>query len=202
MELSQEKIRRHLPEYLNPNDKTKLFEELKLFPDNIDSRIYSSHPELSDKIIYQGDIVSNQPLVFLPNNIVKSNQVFIISNTCDIDLSNERVKTPRVVYCPIIQFQVYSQLVREYYDTVEAVDSHLNTIKKQRITSMFYLPEYGDITESIVLFDSTNNYLLDESNLERMLENRVVSLANYGFYLFLVKLSIHFTRVEENVNRG
>jgi hypothetical protein len=202
MELSQEKIRRHLPEYLNPDDKTKLFEELKSFPDNIDSRIYSSHPELSDKIIYQGDIVSNQPLVFLPNNTVKSNQVFIISNTCDIDLRNERVKTPRVVYCPIIQFQAYSQLVREYYDTMEAAVSHLNTIKKQRITSMFYLPEYGDVKESIVLFDSTNNYRLDESSLERMLENRVVSLANYGFYLFLVKLSIHFTRVEENVNRG
>jgi hypothetical protein len=202
MELSQDEICRHLPEYLSPDDKTKLFDELKSFPENIDGRIYTSHPKLSNEIIYQGDIISSQPVVFLPDDTIKMKQVFVISNTCDIDLSNKRIKTPRVVYCPIILFQAYSQLIHDYYDTYEAAQDHLNTIKKQRITSMFYLPEYGDVKESIVLFDATNNHRLDAPQLEDMLDKRVVSLANYGFYLFLVKLSIHFTRIEERVNRG
>ena len=201
MELS-EKIHQHLPVYLSPQDKRKLFAEISSFPDNIDSRIYSSNPKISDDVIYQGDIVANHPLVFLPDTSVQEKQVFIISNTCDIDLNNRRIKSPYIVYCPIIKFEAYEKLVSSYYESKEAINGHLTSVRKQRITSMFYLPRHGQVEESIVLFDSSNSHRLDSCHLDNMLDNRVISLGNYGFMLFLVKLSIHFTRVEEGVNRG
>lgn len=201
MELG-DKIHQHLPHYLNAEDRSELFNELKAFPDNIDHRIYSSHPNISDDIIYQGDVVNKQPVIFLPDITVKNKQVFIISNTCDIDLTNVRVKIPNVVYCPVISFVGYKKLVYEYYDTEQKAQDHLTSVRKQRITDMFYLPEHGEVIESIVLFDSVNNHRLSSDHLKNMLDNRIISLGNYGFMLFLVKLSIHFTRIEERVDRG
>lgn len=32
-------------------------------------------------------------------------------------------------------------------------------------------------------------------------QKKIFTLSNYGFYMFLVKLSIHFTRVREGVDR-
>ncbi|HYX05936.1 MAG TPA: hypothetical protein VE912_04305 [Bacteroidales bacterium] len=201
MELTEE-IHRHLPTYLNPEDRKNLFDEIKSFPSNIDSRIYSSHPSLSKDIIYQGDIIANQPFILLPENNLKNSQVLVISNTCDIDLSNNNIKSPRVVYCPIISFSNYKNLVYKSYEKEQSANDHLNSVRKQEITDMFYLPEHGDIKESIVLFDAANNYRMEPSQAKEMLENRITSLGNYGFMLFIVKLSIHFTRIEEGVNRG
>lgn len=201
MDLS-EKIHRHLPLYLNAEDRAHLFDEIRSFPENIDSRIYSSHPEISDQIIYQGDIIKDQPLIFLPDKTIREKRVFVISNTCDIDLTNNRAMTPKIVYCPTISFEAYSRIASSYYDSKDKLENHLRAIRKQRITSMFYLPKHGQLHESIVLFDSPNNYRLDAKHLKSMLANRIITLGNYGFMLFLVKLSIHFTRIEENVNRG
>ncbi|MDZ7755505.1 hypothetical protein [Rhodohalobacter sp.] len=198
-----EKIKRHIPTYLNPETKKQLFDELKSFPDNIDQRIYSSQEKLSDTIIYQGDIIKRQPIVFLPDINVKERRVFIISNTCDVDLNNPRPIPNRITYCPIIDLSAYANIVKRsnHFSTDEGISSHIESIKKQRVTSMFYLPEHGVYKESIVLFDSATSLNLDEKRKQGMLENRGLKLGNYGFYLFLIKLSIHFTRIEENVDR-
>lgn len=198
-----DKIKSHIPTYLNPESKKELFEELKSFPDNIDSRMYTESNTLSDSILYQGDVINEQPLVFLPELKIFRKRVFIISNTCDIALSNERPKTPQVTYCPIIDLQAYKKMIEEssYFKSSEGLDDHLTTIRNQRMTTMFYLPEKGGYSESIVLFDSAHSIKITEEQLENMLNNRVLKLGNYGFYLFLVKLSIHFTRIEEGINR-
>jgi len=200
----EEKIQRHLPLYLNPEDRGALFEELKSFPDNIDQRIYTNNSDIFENNLLQGDGVDNQKLIFLPDTTIKEKRVFIISNTCDIDLSNPRIQSPKVIYCPIIKFSAYKNLVESsgFFNNPESIQDHLTAIRKQRITSMFYLPSHGDLDESIALLDSLNHCRLDEDCLANMIGNRVFSLGNYGFYLFLVKLSIHLNRIEEGINRG
>jgi hypothetical protein len=42
----------------------------------------------------------------------------------------------------------------------------------------------------------------NEISRESLKQQRIFSLSNYGFYLFLFKLSIHFTRFGEAVDRG
>lgn len=199
-----DKIKRHLPTYLNPESRKKLFDELKAFPSNIDERMYSSDIDINDDIIYQGDIIDNQPIIFLPDTSIKEKRVFVISNTCDNDINNPRPTSPTVSYCPIIDFTAYINMINKtgFFKTKEALEGHIKAIKDQRITTMFYLPSHKDISESIVLLSSFNSLRLDNHQKNNFIANRKLCLANYGFYLFLIKLSIHLTRIEENVDRG
>ena len=84
----------------------------------------------------------------------------------------------------------------------EQVEEHLSAVRKQKVSSILYLPGISDLKESIVFFDrimSIDNSFIDRENLEI---NRLFSLSDYGFYLLLFKLSIHFSRIQEKVNRG
>ena len=65
-----------------------------------------------------------------------------------------------------------------------------------------YLPAIGNMEESLVFLDrifNINNKYIDRSNLENI---RIFSFSDYGFYLLIFKLSVHFSRVQEKVNRG
>ena len=37
---------------------------------------------------------------------------------------------------------------------------------------------------------------------EELNSKRLFSLSDYGFYMLLFKLSVHFSRIQEKVNRG
>lgn len=197
-----EEIRSHLPSYLSPSKQDKLFDELKKFPNNIDERMYEpSHIE--GNYLCQGDAVNNMPLIFLPDKNVQKENVFIISNTCDISPENRRYYPSSILYCPIVDYEKYSYLVKEAREDEQSAKSHLETLRNQRITSRFYLPEGSQIDESIVLFDKINNcrvsYAYDEISLS---EDRIFSLSLYGFYLFIFKISVHLTRFQEQIERS
>jgi hypothetical protein len=85
----------------------------------------------------------------------------------------------------------------------ESVKSHLASIRAQRVSTMFYLPTLNDaFPESVALLDRVNNCGLEycyESNERR---ERYFSLSDYGFYMFLFKLSIHFMRMSEDFQRS
>ena len=57
-----------------------------------------------------------------------------------------------------------------------------------------YLPQY-------LFLDRINNCPIEAVSKEDIDKKRLFTLSNYGFYMFLVKLSIHFTRVREEVDR-
>jgi len=196
----EDQIKLFLPKYLNSNDQEDLFEALKQFPNNLDL-IYTS-ANLNNSIIYQGDGLESLPFIFLPDEKVQKENGMILSNTCDIDPSNYRPMKSRVIYCPIIQFQKYEKLVKNYFKNDDNLVIHLNGIKNQRITSFFYLPSYGDFPESIALLDRINNCDNGRFNPKVINNCRIFTLSNYGFYLFLIKISIHFTRIREGVNRN
>jgi hypothetical protein len=160
----EDKIQRHLPLYLNPEERGQLFDEIRRFPENIDQRIYTEYLGKFESNILQGDGIDGQSLVFLPKAEVKKGRVFIISNTCDIDLSNSRIQPPRAMYCPIIKFSRYKELVEgsDFYGSSEAINNHLESVRKQQITNMFYLPQHGNLDESIALLDAINLNRIEE----------------------------------------
>jgi len=55
--------------------------------------------------------------------------------------------------------------------------------------------------DSIVFLDRVNNYPLGEMSVEDVKRKKLFVLSNYGLYIFLIKLSIHFTRIQENGDR-
>ncbi len=68
---------------------------------------------------------------------------------------------------------------------------------------MLYLPIGGSLGyEAVVFLDRINHCSNKSISRENISESRLFMLSNYGFYLFLVKLSIHFNRIQENVDRG
>ena len=201
-----EEIKKYLPQHLSSTAQQELFNELKAFPHNIDQRIYTTclrnHTNL-----FKGDGIQNLLYIHFPSTNVNQVPGIILSNTCDIDQANKRLVPLRMVYAPIINLGKYEQsLIENHVDTgqrsVESINSHIADIRKQHISHIFYLPKGGQLeNDSIVFFDRINNCpsnLLDE---KAVIRQRIFTLSDYGFYLFLFKLSVHFTRIRDGVSR-
>lgn len=195
-------ISKYLPQYLSDENQKELFQQLKDFPNNY-HKIFASLTNFNNGII-QSDVVENIPFINLPNTEIKKAKVLVLSNSCDIEPTNQRHMPPSVSYVPIISLTKLEALFKNQNKSDEQISNIINDIKKQNITSMFYLPKGANLDEDCVaLFDKTLHCKRDDFfNLAKE-DNRkkLVSFGNYGFYIFLIKLSIHFTRIHEDIDR-
>lgn len=198
-----EDIRRYLPTYLSPEAQDRLFSELKQFPDNVDQRMYSTGG-IDNETVFQGDGIRELPQIFLPDDRIEPKPALVLSNTCDIDLRNRRSIPPRIVYCPIINLEKFRTrlLGTDYFDSEEKVDEYIGVIRRQEVSTIFFLPAYQNMEDSLALLDGINSCRRDVIDDNQIQAFRLFTLSNYGFYLFLYKLSIHFTRIREGVERG
>lgn len=201
--LDFEDIKKYLPHYLSDNASKNLFSELKKFPNNLDQRIYTSFLK-NNEIIYQGDGVNDLPHVELPLSKIKEVQGLILSNTCDIDQENDRLFPTRLVHAPIIKLSKYNALLIELgKQDNKIVNKHIETIKKQYISNIFYLPRNSYLEEdSLIFFDRISSLPSSFIPKSKIIEKRTFSLSDFGFYLLLFKLSVHFTRIREGVSRN
>lgn len=195
-------IRLFLPKYLSPENYEQLISELRSFPTNIDKRMFTSG--LERDIIYQGDGLRDMPVVNIENLDlgVKHHPCMIISNTCDMDLANTRLYPTTILYTPILQLSKYTHILEKYGATADKIKNHIADVKAQKVSSMFYLPSTGDMEESIVFLDRilhVSQKYVDRDSVEK---RRLFSLSDYGFYLFVFKISMHLSRIREGVNRG
>lgn len=200
---SFDEIKRHLPQFLTSVDQKALFSEVDSF---LSSRNLSSGGYYSDNAKFidnfcQGDGVNGLSFVDLRTKSFKNKMGMLISNTCDMDPSNARTYPTFVSYCPVHFLDVYRQALIDKGINTQKVRSHIDAIKNQKDTSFFYLPNIPNIgRDGVVYFGQINSCpreMLDEGNVEKIFQ-----LSNVGFYLFLIKLSIHFTRIRDGVNRG
>ena len=198
-----EEIKLYLPKYLSAESEQNLFKNLKDFPDNIDSRMYSSML-LDDQIIYQGDGLEGLLIINLPDSRIGKAKAMVLSNTCDIDINNVRMFSSSICYAPLFSLQKYiDKLKARKAAPAERISQFVQSLKQQRISQIFYLPEGGKLdSDSFIFFDKINS--CDNSTIDRqqLAKTRLFSLSNFGLYLFLFKLSIHFSRIREGVDRG
>ena len=184
------------------NPQKLLVEELKAFPENIDKRFYGNVFE-DEKTIFQGDGIRDLLIINLPDTKIEPFPSIIISNTCAISSENERKIEPKILYCPILRISKFETQLRNNKIGEDQIYQHIKEIKNQKVSSIFYLPQGGELPEDcIVLLDNINNCKVSFVKNEEVPEKRLFSLSNYGFYFFLFKLSIHFTRIREAVERG
>lgn len=198
-----EEIKLYLPKYLSAESEQNLFKNLKSFPENIDSRMYSTML-LDDQIIYQGDGLEELLIINLPDSRIGKAKAMVLSNTCDIDINNVRFFSSSICYAPIFNLQKYiDKLQARKAASAEKIYQFVQSLKKQRISQIFYLPKEGKLnSDSFIFFDKINS--CDNSVIDRreLSDRRLFSLSNYGLYLFLFKLSIHFSRIREGIDRG
>lgn len=200
---SFEDIKKYLPQYLSDSDAKQLFSALKDFPNNIDERFYSNY-SLDDNILYQGDCLKDIPAFNLPDTRTKLSQSMAISNTCDMDLSNSNKRpwnTQRILFSQIILLEKLEKVLYQKFSE-DRISNYISSLRKQQITNAFYLPKSKNLDEAVAFFDYTNSFDINFVDRESLKEKRLVSLSNYGFYILLLKLSIHFTRIQEKVQRN
>jgi hypothetical protein len=201
-----EEVKKYLPQYLSSTAQQELFKELNQFPHNIDQRLYTTQLT-NKKSIFQGDGIQDLLYINLPGTDIDKVPGMIFSNTCDVDQSNIRFMPLRIVYAPILNLSKYKQiLIKNHVETskksFQSIQSHITDIKKQYVSHIFYLPKGGKLkNDSIVFFDRLINYPSDSIESQSVPGRRIFTLSDYGFYLFLFKLSLHFTRIRESVSR-
>jgi hypothetical protein len=192
----------YLPKYLTPESERDLFEGLNQFPANIHERFYTTYRR-SDLVVYQGDGIKDLLIINLPKTENRLGNGMIVSNTCDIDLRNPRINETRVCYSPIMNLKKYKDLLSQKLSgNSQKVDNHINRLKRQEISHIFYLPKGGDLKEeSFIFLDRIINCANSCIDRIKIKDTRLFTLGNLGFYIFLFKLSVHFTRVNEKIDR-
>lgn len=194
-------IRLYLPQYLSEDRLTALKSQLKSFGEGHDTGEYFTEKLKSEPFLLQGDGVSAL-VCNLPDTRLKKAPVLLLSNTCDMDVHNVRLNPSRLMYAPILNLDKYVASLAKREFPKEKIDNHVAAIKAQVVSQILYLPTailWGN--DSIVLFDRIISMPLTKENIEECIKSRSFSLSNYGFYLLLLKLSYHFTRIQEKVDR-
>lgn len=197
-----EELKVYLPKFLSSESEQVLFSGLKDFPNNIDSRLYTLSLKKEDTI-FQGDGISNLLITNLPDTKIKPAKCMVLSNSCDISFNNSRNFKSHLVYAPIFNLKKYHDLlIKTSNKSANDIKSHISSIKKQRITQIFYLPKINNsLEESIVFLDRINSCSIEYLKPKDIPKERIFTLSDYGSYLFLMKLSIHFSRIKDNVDR-
>lgn len=196
-----EDFRTYLPKYLSDEDQRNLFSSLKDFPKNIDQRFYSSLLNRNGSL-FQGDLYKEVLMPNYNNQEFRPVKGFLISNTCDASSENARISPIFLTFAPIISLSKYEEALKAKHSDEEKVDTHIQAIRRQQISSIFYLPAPTSMQEMFVpldkLFSIPPSCLLEDT----LKEKRIAVLSNLGFYMLLFKLSVHFSRVQETVQRG
>lgn len=191
-----EVIQLHLPYYLTQDQKNFLIKELEQFPRPI--QYYVSWPE-GDQL--QGDGWTRIDVIDFASSARKKIRAIVLSNTCDIDPSNERHLPQRITFAPLIKLSAYIDLLRKNDLDEKVIDQKVNAIKEQRVSAIFYLPKGEKLTEDyIAVMDDVHSIPLSVFLGEKE-KTKLFTLSQVGFYLFVLKLSVHFCRLHEGVAR-
>src|SRR5258708_3360746 len=132
-----EKISTFLPKYLSPSQSRELFDALSRYPDI--GNHYLNPTALSDDLL-QGDGWSGLEFVEFDTCQRRGVEGVILSNSCDIDVSNFRASERRLLFAPLIPLGSYeSALCAEGLDG-ERLRNVLLDIRRQNVTYIYYLP--------------------------------------------------------------
>jgi hypothetical protein len=126
----------------------------------------------------------------------------VLSNTCDMAPENRRLYSSSIIYAPIMDLQKYVENLQINNIREDTINNHITDIRKQAVTSMLFLPSNSKMPDSIVFLDRIMSVDNSYISREELNSKRLFSLSDYGFYLLLFKLSVHFSRIQEKVNRG
>ncbi len=153
-----------------------------------------------DEGFLQGDTIKSGIYYNFELDKKYASESIILSNSCDISDDNPRDRSTFVTYAPLVPLKAFEKTLIDQNVGQSEIESKINDIKSQRTTQFFYLPASGTSPERIALLDQV------ESTPISVLKNRktvvIDRLSQIGWYLFLFKLTFHFARTHENVERA
>jgi len=189
-------IRLYLPKYLSPQQQRQLFTELA----HREQIEFYLPPDRFPNDLLQGDCWTGFIAINFYTREQKPVSGVVLSNSCDVDIRNARDLPVSILFSPLVKL---SKIVARYEQagrTPEQTASRLEAIRRQQVTSMFHFPERsGVIEESVILLDNVHSHPL--SDFAQRKSTCVFKLRQTAFYLFIIKLAIHLTRIQEGVAR-
>lgn len=197
MDITAENLQEHIPYYLTAPQKEGLVRALADFPRNFPYYCGGFESEL-----LQGDGWKGFQIFNFVTGERASVMGVVLSNSCDVSTENARTLPVKITFAPLIKLSDYRRLLEKTNLTAAAIDAKIEAIRNQRVTEFFYLPAGSQLEdESVVMLGDLHSMPLRE--FERTATKaKSFTLSLCGFYLFLLKLSIHFCRFHEEVPRG
>jgi len=199
MGIDPQSIEAQIPYYLTEPQKVGFRKALKDFQEarNVDYFI-NQHADVA----LQGD---GWPGLSLINFITGDKQPvkgIILSNSCDISVENRRDVPSMVVFAPLIRLSRFKQKLEQSGLSEERITEKLNSIRKQQVSSIFYLPPGGNLEfEYFAPLDDLHSMPL-QVFIDTPDKQKLFTLSMFGFWFFLFKLSIHFCRFQEELARN
>jgi hypothetical protein len=191
-----EQVRLFLPKYLSPTRQRDLWSELRSFPNN--RSIYSIRD--TDHDILQGDGWRGFVAINFQSGERRTVSGLVLSNSCDVSPGNAVPLAPNVTFVPLIRVDRYDALLKDAGQTEQQRASVVQAMRRQEVTSLMHLPAIQEVMlESVALFTDVRSHPVEDFRVVE--RSRLFRLSDFGFYLFLLKLSIHFTRMLEGVER-
>lgn len=192
-----ERLAKVFPNYLSSFSVARLSQQLAVFRSE---RLYFSNTWAGPEGPLQGDAWSGLTKINFRSSDKQVISGIILSNSCDIDEDNKALHEKNIVFAPIVPVDIYARKLRQTIEDETKILTHLDAVRNQDITQIFYLPPSAKTPEAIVAFDDLSAEPIGNfaQNKDR---RRLFRLNNFGFYIFMMKLSIHFTRFGEDLDR-
>jgi hypothetical protein len=152
-------LERLLPDYLSKAEKGRLLKALEQFQQQGSSNKASyAHFYLNRKPDYflQGDLLRGIRQAIW-NPITEEFQkiyanALILSNTCDLDATNERVIPKDVVLAPLTPFSDFVEELSLLVTNKTKLATIIQGIKSQTYSNVFYLPSHPQSNQDFVCF--------------------------------------------------
>lgn len=201
MEISVESLEDQIPYYLTKTQKEGFLKALKDFKESSKKINYYIN-NYRDELL-QGDGWTNLQIRNFANGERTSILGIILSNSCDVSADNQRDLPTNITFAPLVPLSQYTELLTRAVKDTEKVEDKINSIREQRVSSLFFLPAGGGLREDyIALLDQVHTMPSREFQAGSTNTKKVFTLSLIGFYLFLFKISFHFCRFHENVVRN
>lgn len=202
MTFDAESLPKQLPYYLTADpDKKLLVQEIKALTDG--ARRGYVVPKNIDRFatdMIQGDGWRGFQFFSFSEGNKKNTQGIVLSNSCDISLENERALPSKVTFAILIKLSKLQERFENKGISADQITSKISAIRAQTVSNLFYIPADGHLDEEYVaLLDDLHSMPL---NLIKEPSEKLFTLTMAGFYLFIFKLSVHFCRMHENINRS
>ncbi len=189
-------IQDQIPYYLSQEAKDSLVKALEDFPSPIDYYI-----NLFPEDVLQGDGWNSFVVVDYASGNRKSVRGILLTNSCDISPANPREFPPTFTFAPIIKLKGYQQKLLEAGIAQQQIDDKVIAIKEQKVTTLFYLPQGEKLDEDYIALLSDVHTIPKQVFEARVDRQKLFTLSQVGFYLFVLKLSVHFCRFHEEIAR-
>lgn len=195
MDLSSDEIKAHIPYYLTQKQKNGLTRAFNDFNKEKEVDFYiNQYPK--EKL--QGDGWGKLEILSFADGKRLKIKGMILSNTCDISPENSRSFPAKITFVPLIKLSKYIERLALSGVSKQQIADKVKVIKKQKVTSIFYLPSSKEIKdEYIAILDDVHTIPFSATSDSE----KIFTLSMFGFYLFVFKLSIHFCRLHEEVSR-